>query len=404
VGHAEEPDQERHALPLTFKAAEEDNAEGMHFDTSRGTSFGTVTLANSDGNGLGSEVLENYLPRGSAQNSGASDLSWPLVSITVPTYNNVDTIAQCVESLGTQEYRRVEVIVVDDGSTDGTGEVVKRLQSRYPNVRLVRTRHFGASHARNVGIGHSKGHVFLFADGDAIYSSDYLVKSVDLLMVDSRMGAVCVTGSNWIQKNTFVSRGIALEYEMKQKFLNSGKWKPYFAFVYTKKAIEQVGGFDETLFQGEDKDLFNRVKGAGFHIGLVRGFRWFHRYPQDLRSLVSRSYRGGKQRVVYVAKRRMYGEVIRRTAGLWGLVILVGLSPFLSNGFLLVAIVLTLVYFYKLLFGLKNGWGRGRFSDFLLLPVVSAVRYLTTAVGYSKGLFVYMFRRILGLQTTWANM
>jgi len=65
-------------------------------------------------------------------------------------------------------------------------------------------------------------------------------------------------------KNTFVSRGLALEFEMKQRFLKSGKWKPYFAFVYTRRAIEQVGGFDEKLFQGEDKDLFGRVKAQGF--------------------------------------------------------------------------------------------------------------------------------------------
>jgi len=339
-----------------------------------------------------------------SQGRGQLDQERPLVSITVPTYNNADTIAQCVESLASQEYRPVEVIVVDDGSADGTGDVVKRVQSRNPNVRLVRTDHRGASHARNVGIENSAGSVFLFADGDAIYSSDYMSKSVALLLADPGMGAVCVTGTNWIQKNTFVSRGIALEYEMKQRFLKTGKWKPYFAFVYTKSAIDKVGGYDEKLFQGEDKDLFNRVKGAGFSIGLVRGFSWFHRYPQDVRSLVSRSYRGGKQRVVYVVKRKMYGEVAKRTAGLWGLAIVVALSPFIPGGLLLLGAILALVYSYKLSFDLRNGWGKGRLSDLLLLPVVSAVRYLATAVGYSKGSFVYLLRRMRHLETTWADV
>ena len=322
----------------------------------------------------------------------------------MPTYNNADTIAQCVESLASQEYRPVEVIVVDDGSTDGTGDVVKGLQNRYPNVQLVTTDHSGASHARNVGISKSAGSVFLFADGDAVYSSDYMAKSVALLLADPGMGAVCVTGTNWIQKNTFVSRGIALEYEMKQRFLQTGKWKPYFAFVFTRKAIEQVGGYDENLFQSEDKDLFNRVKSAGFRIGLVRGFSWYHRYPQDLRSLMSRGYRGGKQRVVYVVKRRMYGELLKRTMGLWALLVLVALAPLAPEGFLLLASVLALGYCYKLLFDLRNGWGKGKFSDLLLLPLVSAVRYLTTGAGYSKGSFVYLFRRVRHLETGWTDV
>jgi len=346
----------------------------------------------------------NVTDRVASQDYVHSDLSRPLVSITVPTYNNADTIAQCVESLASQEYRPVEVIVVDDGSTDGTGDVVKRLQDKFPNVQLMRTDHSGASHARNVGISKSAGSVFLFADGDAVYSSDYMAKSVALLLADPRMGAVCVTGTNWILKNTFVSRGIALEYEMKQRFLKTGKWKPYFAFVYTRKAIEQVGGYDERLFQGEDKDLFNRVKSAGFSIGLVRGFSWYHRYPQDLGSLVSRSYRGGKQRVVYVVKRRMYGEVLKRTAGLWGLVLLIALSPFLPGGLLLLASTLAVVYTYKLIFDLRNGWRKGRLSDLLLLPFVSAVRYLTTAVGYSKGSFVYLLRSMRHFETNWADV
>jgi cellulose synthase/poly-beta-1,6-N-acetylglucosamine synthase-like glycosyltransferase len=363
-----------------------------------------ISLSVRDGETAVSPKAKSFSSSESSQDPGQLGEPRPFVSITVPTYNNADTIAQCVESLALQQYRPVEVIVVDDGSTDGTGDVVSRLKDKYSNVRLVKTDHFGAAHARNVGIGKSAGSVFLFADGDAVYSSDYLIKSVAVLNTDPGMGAVCVTGTNWIQKDTFVSRGIALEYEMKQRFLKTGKWKPYFAFVYTRSAIEQVGGYDEKLFQGEDKDLFNRVKAAGFRIGLVQGFSWLHRYPQDLSSLMSRSYRGGKQRVVYVVKRKMYGEVAKRTAGLWGLVILVVVSPFLPGGFPLLAAILALLYSYKLLFDLRNGWGKGRLSDLLLLPVVSAVRYLTTAAGYSKGSFVYILRRMRHFETSWADL
>ena len=337
-------------------------------------------------------------------NENGVDIARPLVSITVPTYNNQETIVQCVESLVSQQYRPLEVVVVDDGSTDGTSGLAKNLTQRFENIRLVQTEHFGASHARNVGIRESVGEILLFADADAMYSSDYLTKGLQIILADPGIGGVCVTGTIWIRKNTFISRGIALEYEMKQRFLSDGKWEPYFAFLYTRESLVKAGGFDEELFQGEDKDLFQRVKAAGYRIGLVQGFNWFHQYPQDLRSLLSRSYRGGKQRVIYIVKKRMYGELIMRTAGLWALVALLVISPILTQSLLAIGFVLVLAYSYKVFLSLANGWGKGRFSDILLLPFVSAIRYLTTATGYTKGSIVYLLRRVRRLDTGWYDL
>ena len=62
------------------------------------------------------------------------------------------------------------------------------------------------------------------------------------------------------------------------------------------------------------------------------------------------------------------------------------------------------VYSYKLLFDSRNGWGNGRLSHILLLPVVSAARYVTAAAGYSKETFVYLLRRMRHFETTWADL
>jgi len=327
-----------------------------------------------------------------------------LVSVTVPAFNNVDTIAQCVESLIHQDYLPVEVIVVDDGSTDGTPRKVEDLSREYPRVRIIQEKHLGPSHARNVGIRKSLGEYLLFADADAIYSKDYLTKGVGAMKEKSDVGGVCVTGTIWIRKSTFVSRGIALEYEIKQKRLREGRWRPYFAFLYRREAVEKAGGFDEDLFQSEDKDLFRRVKSAGYRIGLVDGFNWIHLYPQDVWSLVGRGYRGGKQRVVFLAKKKLYGELLRRTVGLWGLVVLFILSLFSSLVALGTLVCLILAYVAKAVRTISEAWGKGRPRDMLMLPLVSVIRYLATAVGYTKGSFTYAIRRARGLKTSWLDL
>jgi len=281
---------------------------------------------------------------------------------------------------------------------------VERFAQKSIKVRIVKTQHYGASHARNVGIRESKGSILLFADADAVYASDYLEKGVNKMNGDATIGAVCVTGTIWIKKSTFVSRGIALEYEMKQRYLREGKWGPYFAFLYRKEAIERTGGFDERLFQGEDKDLFERVKAAGYKIGLVDGFNWHHLYPQDIPSLVSRSYRGGKQRVVYVVKKGMYTELLRRVAGLWGLVVLVLLSVVFLPLAIVTLAILALIYAFKVGKAFHDAPRSSDTGDVLRLPLLSAIRYLVTAVGYTKGLAVYVLRRALRMQTTWEDL
>ena len=327
-----------------------------------------------------------------------------LVSVAVPVYNNDLTIEPCITSLVTQDYPAVEVVVIDDGSEDKTAALVEGLALRHSNVRLIRSRHHGPSYSRNLGIRESKGEIVLFADADAVYSKDYLSKGVAALLKDEQTGAVCVTGTIWIKKSTFVSRGIALEYEMKQRFLKSGKWKPYFAFLYRREALELVGGFDETLFQSEDKDLFERVKASGYSVGLVDGFNWVHLYPQDVRTLVLRGYRGGKQRVVYLVKKRQYVEILKRTAGLLALIPAVVLSFFSPAVQLLLITGVAATYAYRLRQVMTNARGKGRITDKLLLPAVSAIRYFSTAIGYIKGSLVYTARTLRGQPISWSDL
>jgi glycosyltransferase involved in cell wall biosynthesis len=94
-----------------------------------------------------------------------------LISAVVPTFNRIATLRQTLTALAAQDYPDYEIIVVDDGSSDGTGDVVTR---EFPAVRYVRQPNRGPAAARNVGIRAALGDIVAFTDDDCLPPVDWL--------------------------------------------------------------------------------------------------------------------------------------------------------------------------------------------------------------------------------------
>lgn len=92
--------------------------------------------------------------------------SEPLISVIVPVYNGQDYIAGCIDSIENQTYRNLEIIIINDGSADRTGEVCVSLQTAYQNVRVLTLCDQGVSAARNAGIEAAAGEFVTFVDAD----------------------------------------------------------------------------------------------------------------------------------------------------------------------------------------------------------------------------------------------
>ena len=98
-----------------------------------------------------------------------SERSFPLVSVVVPVLDGAGIIQRCIESLEAQKYQSLEIIIVDDGSTDGTPDLVQ------PPARLVKTRgRVGAGAARNLGAREAKGEILMFTDADCVVPPDWV--------------------------------------------------------------------------------------------------------------------------------------------------------------------------------------------------------------------------------------
>ncbi len=129
----------------------------------------------------------------------------PKVSIVLPLYNSAGEVAEVLAELDRQSYHDREIILVDDGSTDGT-QVATDLSSGRKDVTVVETNHGGASHARNVGVERARGEIVFFAESDCVYDESYLQKAVERLDSEPEAGAVCLTGAPLITRSTLATR------------------------------------------------------------------------------------------------------------------------------------------------------------------------------------------------------
>lgn len=90
----------------------------------------------------------------------------PLISVIVPVYNGQDYLAGCIDSIENQTYENLEVIIINDGSTDRTPDVCEALRESYGNVRIIELKDEGVSAARNAGLAEAAGEFVTFADAD----------------------------------------------------------------------------------------------------------------------------------------------------------------------------------------------------------------------------------------------
>lgn len=104
--------------------------------------------------------------------------SLPLISIIVPVYRTEQYLRQCVDSLLAQTYNRIEIILVDDGSPDGSGGICEEYAAKDPRVKVIHQENGGLSAARNTGLDHATGEYVMFVDSDDWISPDNCEKAV----------------------------------------------------------------------------------------------------------------------------------------------------------------------------------------------------------------------------------
>jgi glycosyltransferase involved in cell wall biosynthesis len=205
----------------------------------------------------------------------------PLVSAIVPAYNAASTLAACLAALLASDYSALEVIVVDDGSTDGTVEVASR-----PGVRVVRQPNRGAAAARNAGAAVARGEHFYFLDADVVVEPDTVRRLVHTVRdhgVDLAVGRYSTRPINagiGAHYKALVDYVLYVPPDRRGRVYLDGQIGGGGDFV-SRRAFEALGGYDARMPGAgvEREEFYIRFYEAGFHSAADPTIATRHSFP-----------------------------------------------------------------------------------------------------------------------------
>jgi len=224
----------------------------------------------------------------------------PLVSIVIPTYNSERTLPLCLESIKRQTYKNIEVIVVDNYSTDRTIEIVKRYGARVIQIRGERAK------AKNIGLRLARGKYILFIDSDMELTPRVIEKCVKLAESNPRIAGIIIpersVGNNYWAKVRDFERSF---------YAGTPIESPRF---FRKDLALKAGGFDEDIIFYEEATLPHKIGKLGYVIRARINSHVLH-YEEgfSLVKWLKKKYYYGKTARIYINKyKHLYNEYVKK--------------------------------------------------------------------------------------------
>ncbi len=220
----------------------------------------------------------------------------PLVSIIIPHWNGIKVLEECLNSLKKTTYPNLEIIVVDNASTDGSPEWVEK---NYPDIKLVRnSENKGYAGGCNRGAENASGDFLLFLNNDTVHEKDWIEPLVETMTSDEQTGAVQPKILNYFHRNTFDYAGgaggemdiLVFPFARGRIFLTMEKdegqyddtvkifWASGTAFMVKKDLFINAGKFDEMFFAHQEEiDLQWRLQLMGYRIEAIPASVVYHK-------------------------------------------------------------------------------------------------------------------------------
>lgn len=173
------------------------------------------------------------------------------ISIIIPAYNEEEEIGKCLESLDKQSFKDFEIIVVDDGSTDKTKEIVHK----YKNVKLIEGEHRGTAFSRNLGVEKSEGDILIFVDADMTFDKNYLKNLIKPILENKQI--IGTTHESEIATNI---DNVWSKCWGKERITSDYKKNPTIFRAIKKNKFLEMGGFDSKYGYADDQTFWFKFK------------------------------------------------------------------------------------------------------------------------------------------------
>ncbi len=213
------------------------------------------------------------------------------VSVVVPTYNRLNNLKRTIDSLIRQDYPSYEIIVVDDGSSDGTGDYIKKISSENNNLKCILQENRGPAAARNSGVAASNSELICFTDDDCVANRDWisnLVKGFINEKIGGVGGRIISSGDTLLEKYAEDAGILNQEKYIASRFLITAN------AAYRKDALTKINGFDKYRIDCEDIDLSIRVQLEGYTLVYAPDAIIIHDHRLGYGGLFRQQYRNAK--------------------------------------------------------------------------------------------------------------
>jgi cellulose synthase/poly-beta-1,6-N-acetylglucosamine synthase-like glycosyltransferase/spore germination protein YaaH/peptidoglycan/xylan/chitin deacetylase (PgdA/CDA1 family) len=221
--------------------------------------------------------------------------SGPLVSVLIPCFNEEKVIASSVARILESNWARLEVLVLDDGSSDDTSGEVERNFAGDPRVRLMRFPNGGKALALNRGLDQVKGEIIVALDADTLFAPSTIGR-LARWFADPKVGAVAGNALVGNRRN-IITRWQALEYVTAQNLerralaaLGAVTVVPGAVGAWRRAALEQLGGYPNATL-AEDQDMTMAVQAAGWRVEFDPDARAYTEAPENVSGLLKQRFR-----------------------------------------------------------------------------------------------------------------
>lgn len=325
----------------------------------------------------------------------------PLVSVIVPNYNYGQVLGQCLRSIQAQTYPRMEIVLVDDCSTDNSVEVAQSL-----GITALRTpANGGVAVARNLGAEHARGEILFFLDSDVVLDPGAIAAAVEVLESEPGVGAVC---GNY-EAEPLVRDSLVKEY---RNLFHHWYWRAAEGsadflvpalFAMTRKVWAEVGPFSEHLLQTEAASVAQRLTDR-YEIRITGAIRGRHDDDPNLRVALRKVFIRTRMQIPFFLQRQYAAGVIgsaeSRASAVAALTLATLPLPVLTGDKALdaVPILLLATYFvidremYRFVFG-RRGVAFGVFFTGLHF-LVNLTIAVAAAVGIAQWVVSPSFRQL----------